>query len=128
MCRVGRHRGSSLLTSFRAEYTVHKRIPARFLKKYDGICRIFMQMYTMKFKELAKIAGNCKNCSLMKKMKNNSPNTLLSLGYYLNVKSNFLLLSMISSILHHRKCWEYLSSQLVLFQTLINTWLKLTKH
>ena len=75
------------------------------------------------------IAGTCKNCGLMKKRKkSDSPNTLFSLGYYLNVKSHFLLLPMISSILHHRKCWEYLSSQLVLFQTLINTWLKLTKH
>ena len=57
------------------------------------------------------IAGTCKNCGLMKKRKkSDSPNTLFSLGYYLNVKSHFLLLPMISSILYHRKCWEYLSS------------------
>ena len=43
----------------------------------------------MKLRELAKNAGTCKN---MREL--DSPNTLFSLGYYLNVKSNFLLLSM----------------------------------
>ena len=50
------------------------------------------------------IAGSCKNCGnltincgLMKKRKkSDSPKTLYSLGYSLNVKSNFLLLPMIS--------------------------------
>jgi len=40
---------------------------ARFLKKYDGICRIFMNFYAMKLQELSKMAGTCKNCGLMKK-------------------------------------------------------------
>jgi len=31
-------------------------------------------------------------------------NTLFSLDYYLNVKSHFLLLPMISKRIHHRKC------------------------
>ena len=50
------------------------------------------------------IVGSCKNCGnltincgLMKKRKkSDSPKTLYSLGYSLNVKSNFLLLPMIS--------------------------------
>ena len=44
------------------------------------------------------IAGTCKNCGLMKKrgQKRDSPNTLFLPGYYLNVKSHFLLLPMIS--------------------------------
>ena len=42
-------------------------------------------------------AGTCKNCvNLKKRKKSDSPNTLFSLGYYLNVKSHFLLLPMIS--------------------------------
>ena len=50
----------------------------------------------MKLRELAKLAGTCNNCSLMKKRKkSDSLNTLFSLGYYFNVKSHFLLLPMI---------------------------------
>jgi len=58
-----------------------------------------MQFYAMKLRELAKIAGTCKNCGNLQKLrfdekekKSDSPNTLFSLGYYLNVKSHFLLL------------------------------------
>ena len=109
-------------------------------------------------RELAKNAGTCENCGLMKKRgKSDFPNTLFSLGYYLNVKSHFLLLSMINKhttsqkvlgiftiynltwragcrlawltlspqslwIKASAKCpnckWEYLSSHLVLFETL----------
>ena len=54
-----------------------------------------------KMQELAEKCGNlqnavtCHKCGLMKKRgKSDSPNTLFSLGYYLNVKSHFLLLSM----------------------------------
>ena len=40
------------------------------------------------------IAGTCKNCGLMRKSA--SPNTLFSPGYYLNGKSHFLLLPLIT--------------------------------
>ena len=50
-----------------------------------------------KLRDLQKSAGTCKNCSLMKKrIKSDSPNTLFSLGYYLDVKTHFLLLPKIS--------------------------------
>jgi hypothetical protein len=35
---------------------------ARFLKKCDEICGIFMQFYGMKLRELSKIAGTCEKC------------------------------------------------------------------
>ena len=62
---------------------------------------------------------NCGNLQKLRfdKKDKKSDCPLFSLGYYLNVKSHFLLLPMISK-LHHRKCWEYLSSHLVLFQIL----------
>jgi hypothetical protein len=62
-----------------------------------------MQFYAMKLRELAKNAGTCEKCGNLRKLrfdkrgeKSDSPNTLFSLGYYLNIKSNFLLLSMIN--------------------------------
>ena len=51
---------------------------ACFLKKCDGICRIFMQFYVMKLQEFAKTAVWWK-----REKKSDSPNTLFSLGYYL---------------------------------------------
>ena len=54
-----------------------------------------------------KNVGTCENWGLKKRGKSDSPITLFSLGYYLNVKSNFLLLSMKNKHTH-RKCSEYL--------------------
>ena len=63
-----------------------------FLKnamEYVGyLCHFMQRRNLQKLREFAKIARTCKNCGLMnKKRKSDSPNTLFSLGYYLNVKS-----------------------------------------
>jgi len=60
------------------------------------------------------IAGTCKKGGLMKKRKKVIPPKTLffSLGYCLNVKSNFLLLPVISKHTTSQKVLEYLSSHL----------------
>ena len=82
---------------------VHDQLLCYPFQKNVFFCDCCRQKSLIMWHIFLKVAGTCKNCGNLQKLrydekekKGDSPNTLFSLGYYLNVKSHFLLLPMIS--------------------------------